>query len=516
MLRRISKNILFTLITTFLINHMNLSCTSSLPINSSFNKAARPDAPGNQDGSVVGSIVCDNQELRELVQSVGQSFDTCCNTLQQDFTHTFSLLQEIIQDLGAKVTTPCVIVPVSQALIDANGGTLVINTPGNYIFTENISTAANTAIIINSNAVTIDFCNRTLFGIGPNAITGIQINPGFSNILIEYGEINQFSSYGIHVLNGVFNLTMRYVSVYNCARAGIFLDGLGSGSTTITNSFIQDCRASFCATAGGGNALGGLSLLNCNNVIVNGGMYNQNGSVLATESTGVLVNQSINCRLTGVFMDNNTGIAVHGMHILSSTGNIISSCIANDNIGTATVIGLFANGGMNNSFMNCTSSRNTAPIAYGYSLGAGEISSLLCRCIAENTIGTLPSSPPNGIYGAGIAIDGANGASFNEVMSNLVIKNNQSGIFDSALTFNALPIVIAGASTTLVNGNKAVDNGLAGPAFSTTTPFRNYTIAYTTGTPVETVMFRYSTGAAPVVSSAGDTMIANIDARNGA
>ena len=470
-------------------------------------RAPRLDAQGLNNG-IVGPLVCD-------VSALQRAFDQCCTALERDFQLTFSLLNVIINNLNETSIIACVIVPVTQALVDAGGGTLVINEPGNYIFAEDIISSASIIILINSDAVTIDFCNRTLLGSGSTAVTGIQINPGFSNIMIENGEIDQFSGYGIHVLNGVFNLTIRYVSVYNCALSGIFLDGFGDGATTIMNSFIQDSRASFCATAPGGAALGGLTLLNCNNIIVAAGMYNQNGSALATESAGVLVNQSVNCRLKSVFMDNNTGISAQGMHIVSSTGNIITSCIANDNSGIASVNGFLANDGTQNSFINCTASRNTAPIAYGLSLGSNETLSMICKCIAETNIGTTPFAVPNGIFGAGIMIDSVNGASFNEILSNVVIRNNQSGIFDNAITFDATPVVITGASTSLVSGNKAVDNGLSGPAFATATPFRNYTVAYPTGSAVQTVMFRYSTGAAPVVSSAGDTMISNIDARFG-
>lgn len=435
--------------------------------------------------------------ILKLLNQIFNAFTICCAQIQADLTLTLSILNS---------SAKCISTPITQALINANGGTLSITSPGNYVFSENIVSTANVIISISSNDITIDLCGRTLSGATIGSF-GIQVNPGtFSNIRIKNGNMIDMKV-GVHVLSGSSNVIVTEITTTNCSLAGFGFNGFLGGTAPIKNCLIKNCQSTFSATAPG-ISFSGLYLANCDTVIVEDGLYNQNGSDVVVSVAGILLNQCSNCRVFGASCNENFGPITQGIHILTGTNNTVESCSANENISTGTVNGFLAENGIRNQFINCGANNNNAPIANGFGLGADETNSSVISCLAEGNIGLLA--------GRGIWVDGVNNANFNLLKNNTLTSNSHSGILDSNILFTGLGTLILGGSTSILSGNTAITNGaLSGlPALS---PLRNYAVAYGGITPYTAtlVSVSLSSGTAPGgFTPTQATLLSNLDMQN--
>ncbi len=431
---------------------------------------------------------------------------TCCTSITNDFQGTWTILST----LGCG----CVSTRITQALVTAGGGMYVIASPGNYVLAEDIVSSGPVVIDIDGSDVQLDLCNRSITGSGSTTTIGVLVETGARNITIRDGYISGMVTNGIQIQDGVSQFSISNIRVNNCDDSGISLVG---ATNSISNGLIENCQIERCARTVG--ATGGLSIVNANNIVVNGGQYNRNGAPGVTNiATGIWLNGSDNCVFVNASMIGNNGIVAYGFVCVSSNNNVINSCVANDSAApTNNAYGFAAASGANNVFVDCVASNNRGLRGYGFAILTSAVRNVIKNCLAENNAGTLAFSVPNNINGAGIFIDGFNGADFNSVLNNTVINNNQSGIFDSSLVFNGTPLVNSGTSQTLVAGNTAVDNGLAGPVFTVVT-YRNYTVAYPNPglvvVPVQTVFETYVTPVPTVSMPAGATMISNLDIRS--
>jgi hypothetical protein len=416
------------------------------------------------------TVVCDFSSLFTAIDAI----TTLTVTVACDFS---SLFTAIDANAFTSVQSLCTGSSITQGLIDAAGGTFVINSSGNYVLASDVTSTASIVIIINASNVTLDLCGHTIVGVSSTLI-GIQVNVGLTNVTILNGSIDPVALDGIHVLSGNTGLNIDNVHVSGAARAGINLDGFSGGITPIREGTITNCEVILSATSLSG--LGGLVLNNCDTVKVQGGIFNRNGSAAAIIAAGVLLTTCSNCNVDGVF--------------------------TNENIATATACGCQATRGANNTFINCTSSNNSsaAGSAFGFALGAGESFSSVIDCSAEGNRTSSPSfgSATTAIVGAGIFVNGANGAAFNNLTHNTIINNSTFGIFDNNLIASLLGSslsIVSGASTTLLSQNSAINNGQTGAiGFPLNQPYPNYLVAYHTASltfifPI-VVQFSYSLG----------------------
>ncbi len=447
------------------------------------------------------TVTVDFSSVFTVIDDIKSTVTSCCSTVFTNFQNTWTILES----LGCG----CVTTPITQELLDANGGTLTLTSPGNYVLAENITSTGAFILTIASNNVTLDLCNRSITGNGSTTSVGIFVNPNLTNINILNGAIYNMITDGVRIISGVNKFLVSNIRTFLCQRSGINVTG--TAGSIVSTGIIENCQAELCATRSTG--LAGLFLSNVNNIVVSGGQYNNNGAAgVTTQGAGIFLSTATSCIVSNASMSNNVGINAAGL-VLSGTGNVIESCYANDSLATATAVGFKSGPGNGNYFNNCVASRNTGASGYGFWLSGGELESVIYNCSAESNSGSTPFSTPRGIFGAGIFVEGFSGAVLNQVQNCTVVANNQSGIFDNQLTFNGVPAIGTGPSRTLVVGNTAVENGLAGPAFATSV-FRNYTVAYAAGgVPVQFVSLRFVSGTF-TVSTNGNTMLSNIDARN--
>ena len=239
---------------------------------------------------------------------VKNTLTECCANITNEFNGTFSVLNSL--------ATGCHNISITQGLIDALGGSFTISSPGNYVLTENITSNAASIFIINSSDVTFNLCGRSILGSGV-ANVGIQINSGLENITIKNGEINNVAFDGIRVFGGASNLKIMNLTITQAAESGI--NFFAFGGSPIAESIIKQCNISLCATAG--LALGGISLVNCENVIIESCLVDRNGSG-AVNSAGISLIGCNYCRVARSSMNLNVGICVYGLHSVSGIGNL--------------------------------------------------------------------------------------------------------------------------------------------------------------------------------------------------
>jgi uncharacterized membrane protein YsdA (DUF1294 family) len=145
-------------------------------------KAPRLDAPGSQDGSIVGSsVACNLDEVIQLLNQLTAIIIQCCNTLQLDFAGTFTVLNALIVEFNGTFTVLDTL--INTATIDFNGtftafadikNTLTIDFNGTF-----------TALQSCCNQIFIDFTNvfTTLTDI-KNTLT-VEFNGTFTELFTD-------------------------------------------------------------------------------------------------------------------------------------------------------------------------------------------------------------------------------------------------------------------------------------------------------------------------------------------
>ncbi len=481
------------------------------------------------------TICCDNiqdnfESTFTVLADIKLTITDCCADIQDNFEGTFTFLQEILDtltvcctDLNNTLTSlttassccPCTV--LTQADFDAAvGGVIVITVPGNYTLGEDVTVTGTVGIVIAVDNVNLDLCFHKLNG-GSITLDGILVFPGLINITIENGFIDPITQDGIHVLSGVTKLTIRNIDVLGAGRAGIHLEG-AIGAGLIQDSIIENCRVEGSATIAA--SLAGLTLTNCDGVIIQGGIYNRNGSAVSITAAGILLTNCANCKIIDVLANKNTGNGCQGINITAGRRNIVDSCVTNDNIATTdTVYGVLLFGGTENTIIRSTSSNNNAINggAHGYSFGAGETFSSIIDCITEaNSTAATPQNFTTGQIGTGIFADGDNGADFNNVTRNTIMNNQTAGVYDNnTLVVIGIPpilLITVANSTTLLSQNTAIDNGPA-TVIIVALFSNNYLVRYGplgAVLPV-TIPFSYSAILLPVLPGLGATLLSNLD-----
>ncbi len=369
-------------------------------------KAARPDGMSIENGAVTACGCSDLSQIISLLRVI-RSLIINLN-LECDLTPIFTVLNSLSS--GCSTST------INQNLVDAGGGEFVINQPGNFALSEDISApggGSGAIIFINSSDVTVDLCGKRITQIGDNSLSGIIVGRNFSNITIKNGAIDGMSLAGIQVNDGVFDLFLEQVTAVNCGAYGFFFNGTApDGSPNpIFNSYLIECQAINCGIANPlgvnntivarflekiGNkrsrfilfSLGGLGLSECNNITVQNSKFCHNSSA---NVGGVFIASSNNCVFSDCLMNDNTGDTAVGCAIVSGSHNRFERCLTNANI-SSNAFGI--NGGFfmtacaNTVITDCQSCNNQGSFADGFSSFSGTDNSFI-DCVAIANINGL-------------------------------------------------------------------------------------------------------------------------------
>lgn len=369
-------------------------------------KAARPDAMSIENGAITACGCSDLSQIISLLRVI-RSLIINLN-LECDLTPIFTVLNSL--------SSGCSTATINQNLVDAGGGEFVINQPGNFAISEDISApggGSGAIIFINSSDVTVDLCGKRITQIGDNSLSGIIVGRNFSNITIKNGAIDGMSLAGIQVNDGVFDLFLEQVTAVNCGAYGFFFNGTApDGSPNpIFNSYLIECQAINCGIANPsgvnntivarflekiGNkrsrfilfSLGGLGLSECNNITVQNSKFCHNSSA---NVGGVFIASSNNCVFSDCLMNDNTGDTAVGCAIVSGSHNRFERCLTNANI-SSNAFGI--NGGFfmtacaNTVITDCQSCNNQGSFVDGFSSFSGTNNSFI-DCVAIANINGL-------------------------------------------------------------------------------------------------------------------------------
>ncbi len=325
-------------------------------------------------------------------------------TIDTDFNGTFTSLKKINDDIDIIKNGLCDPAIIQQS--DVGITTFTIDTPGLYVFSENISFIPNLgqpAIEIITDNVVLDMCGKVLYQNNATSdVDAIRVQGNTSanprtNVVIKNGSIENFTRAGISV--GINTLSagdtactrieLAYLDIVNCGIRGIELIG-SSASTMITESIIKQCRILECCT----NMLAdfGLYMIFASDIFVQDCELNQNGNSTVS-LTIVGINTSKKCEFNNVTLNCNTGSSLIGFDIDTSEQCIFTNCSVLKNDATGSLTGFRFTGGsanLSNILTNCLVADNTCSTGplYGFALFESVNKNILRDCIATNNSAT--------------------------------------------------------------------------------------------------------------------------------
>jgi hypothetical protein len=391
-----------------------------------------------------------------------------------------------------------------------NNGSIpvVINEPGTYVMSEDVSYSATTnlsPIIIATSNVTLDLLGFAItqtegFGF---TVTGIQVQSG-SVVNIKNGKVRQFTQSGISVASGVSSVQIKEINVSACGNRGIEL--VGTAASPISESVITNCYILASCTVT--TADYALTLTNVNYTVVQDSFIDLNGSSVITgtfaciRATGFR-NQFLNITMNdntggtdarGISLNNSVGTLIRKCNVnnlsaagggsnvqgfvceanSTSTANIFQECIARALVGTATVDGFLSSTGCNdNYFQGCYSVLNQATATNGSAHGYRAVNNsknMFWNCQARKN--TAPNSTVTGaLYGAyGFKLDTTTSANITECFA-----------AEQSASTRAVGIqVLGGSSGNNINKNTCTRNGTSAGTTTANSGF-GYDFQGTTG-----------------------------------
>lgn len=300
----------------------------------------------------------DPRDTRQIVIDIDTTLITCCTTLQNDFTGTFTSLAALESLIG----TGCSPVLITQAMVGTTG--FVITQSGVYQLASNIvfnPIAPASAITINASNVLFDLtCFSITQGNVTAGVNAISIG-NKTNVTVHNGAIMAMTGDGITVAAGASNISLADIEIILSGAHGIFFNGT-SGNPIITIMLV------------------GLELLS-----------NGTGITLSSGQQGTITECSI------------LNSAHAGIEFINSFSNKVNECtVADTQAVNDSAVGISAVMGGNNSFINClidnTSTTVTASTsnAVGVLLGATENNDVIMNNQISNTI-TASNARPFGI-----------------------------------------------------------------------------------------------------------------------
>ena len=208
-------------------------------------------------------------------------------------------------------------------------GSLIINTPGNYLLSDTVQPNATThSVYINASDVILDLGGHTIIGTGGTNAKGIEIAAGMQNVAIKNGQIRASIQEAIHINASCSNIFLDTIIVTGLTNSpGIRIDSsdvtlnhvalYGSGAVTngihiasgVRHITIDDFIIS------GLDGFGVFIDTNANNIFFKNGLI---GSI-ANNSGITCQNGAYNITLNNISVTNTD---VHGIRIMPTCHDI--------------------------------------------------------------------------------------------------------------------------------------------------------------------------------------------------
>jgi hypothetical protein len=298
-----------------------------------------------------------------------------------------------------------------------SGGVYIISAPGTYCMRETVNFSTSFAITVSSNDVTVDLEGHTIKGTG-TATTGIILNNGFQNIIIQNGTIENLAG--------------------GCPDGIAIRDVLGS-VTPLKNITIQDINfnnnnAAIQLTLATAPTLDvdGLLIRNCN-------AYNS-GGIFATAANGIIQGCVVDEHRGNAFLG---GIVLQGNVASIAQDFLVQDCIVTSSVGNT--FGYIALAFVDNGVIkNC--------ISLAVALDAFDASffnkMVIADCVAQaNGIGD-GFSVYNPLPGGALLIERCVASSCGD--SGFVITNTSTSL--GVNTFSAVKVLDCVAENNVANG----------------------------------------------------------------
>jgi hypothetical protein len=339
---------------------------------------------------VVGPLVCDNSDLRNLLK---QLLSQCTNN------------STVVTSSGCA----CPPIPITASI--------TITEPGFYCLAQDITGS----IIINADNVIINMNNHTING---NGAIAISIQPGTHRIIFN-GNITE-ADIGIEITNSAdTNVTMLSLSTCNigifghsvidcvlkdmvieAGTTGIQFDG--TNDTIIVDSFIINGTSSNGFTS----ALG-----SCSNLFL------INGSCELTGDIAILIGDVSNVKMSAISV-NSIGNGAGG---ISCSGITNGSVLINVTVAGAGQSGISFANLTNGVFQECHIFSGISSISsVGFFIGAGN-SNQFINCSANNIVSGI-ELPPNApaLRSAGFHVANGDSIQFTGCVANHIFSGNEN------------------------------------------------------------------------------------------
>lgn len=363
--------------------------------------------------------------------------------------------------------------PSANVTSDANHQ-YILNNPGSYYLSANLTVTKSVGILIAAANVSLDLCGFQVAGTGPNTFTGIGI--GGDGAWIGNGSVSTLQ-YGVRdPVGSATSATLSRLRATQCSVAGIFSptgsvlefcaaqDNGGHGISAGSCNVLSACSATFNQGYGFlvqfGSALAQCTA--CGNSYSGYSTYSHctltdctaysNGTLAQPVAAGFFVQD--HCVLRSCNAGENH--AYYG--IQTGSGCVVVDCSASNNRGPT---GVMSSGGMyvdaDCSVSGCTVSANTSPVSAS-TAGAG----ITCNATGNRLDSCVIASNS----GSGVILAGESSVRACEVAANafdgIVTNNGSNTLTENRCVKNNNGIHVQSGSACVVERNHLLDNTVNG------------------------------------------------------
>ena len=320
-------------------------------------------------------------------------------TMKTNIVVPFALIATVLSALNAPLSIgfaqgalapPGAPAPVMKSLDQIEprtpiSGQLILNNPGSYYFTTNVTANGGYGIIIQTDNVSIDLAGFTLSGGAGASSDGILVNGTYTNLAVYNGTIRNWGSVGIDASQSTGS-RFESLKIFKNNGAGLLAGNLSQvrGSSVSANNG-DGISLGLHSTVAESFALGNSG----RGIVVRDDCSIRNSTANANTNGGIFAGQNCLVSQCVVVSNNNPNFSL-GTGIIVSNNSSVVECLANYNSGSGIVLG------MDCTVRGCTVIHNPG----------NAITTLdNCRVVDNNCVA-------NGsgilVFGAGSRIDGNN------------------------------------------------------------------------------------------------------------
>ncbi len=386
--------------------------------------------------------------------------------MKTNFVVSFTLIATVLSALNAPLSIgfaqgalapPGAPAPVMKSLDQIEprtpiSGQLILNNPGSYYFTTNVTANGGYGIIIQTDNVSIDLAGFTLSGGAGASSDGILVNGTYTNLAVYNGTIRNWGSVGIDASQSTGS-RFESLKIFKNNGAGLLAGNLSQvrGSSVSANNG-DGISLGMDSTAVEISAVGN----NGRGIAVRDDCSIKNSTASANTNGGIYA--GLNCLIFQcvVFNNSNSILTSVGTGIIVSNNSSVVECLANYNSGSGIVLG-----------MDCTVRGCTVIHNPGNAITTMDNCRIVDNNCVANGSGIL-------VFGAGSRIDGNNsnsnqfdGIQIANAAGNLVIRNKAQGNVQKDFNYPGLNFV-----GPIISTNSGVDPGTS--IITNSNPWANF------------------------------------------